>query len=295
MNLQPTVEKGQSPAGRSLPWVQIAWFGGLLVLCYLPVLSRLVHNWTVDDNVSHGFFVPLVAAYIVWRQRDDLLSRQYQGSPAGYLVIAWGAAQLLLAKAGAELFLGRTAFLISLAGVVLALGGWALLRALAFPLVLLLFMIPLPAILYNQLTLPLQLLASRAAEHALSLAGIPVFREGNILELPAQRLNVVEACSGIRSLMSLSFLALVYGYLFDGRRWMKWVLLAATVPIAVVANSSRVAITGILGEIDPQLAQGIYHSLEGWVIFVAALLLLVAAHKLANLVAVRLAGASGWR
>lgn len=292
MNLPPTMEKGQTAAGRGLPWVQVAWFGGLLVVSYLPVLSGLVHNWTVDDNVSHGFFVPLVAAYIVWRQREELLSREYEGNPAGYLVIAWGAAQQLLAKAGAELFLGRTALLISLSGVVVALGGWALLRALAFPLILLLFMIPLPAIIYNQLTLPLQLLASQAAEQALSLAGIPVLREGNILELPAQRLNVVEACSGIRSLMSLSFLALVYGYLFDGRRWMKWVLLVATVPIAVVANSGRVAITGVLGEIDPELAQGIYHSLEGWVIFVAALLLLMGTHKLANILTRRLARAS---
>ncbi len=283
MNPNPTLEEVRPSPARSLPWLQIAWFGGLLILCYLPVLIRLVKNWMDDDNASHGFFVPLVAGYIAWQRRDEILSREYSGHWLGLLLIGWGAMQVVIAKLGAEIFLARTAFLISLAGVLLAIGGFALLRMLSFPLVLLLFMIPLPAIIYNQLTLPLQFLASSLAETALSIVGIPVLREGNILELPSQRLNVVEACSGIRSLMSLAFLSLVYGYLFDPRPWMKWVLLVATVPIAVVANSGRVALTGILSQIDPELARGLYHSLEGWVIFLVALALLAVAHRVVSL------------
>jgi len=155
-----------------------------------------------------------------------------------------------------------------------------MLKAMAFPLFLLLFMFPLPAIIYNQITFPLQLLASSVAETILSFAGIPVLRDGNILELPSQRLSVVEACSGIRSLLSLTFLSLVYGAMFDSRPWMKWALLVGIVPIAIAANAGRVTITGFISEYDPKLTQGVYHSMEGWVLFAVAVVLLVILHRL---------------
>jgi exosortase len=162
--------------------------------------------------------------------------------------------------------------------VVLFLGGWPILKILRFPLFLLLFMIPIPAIVYNQITFPLQMIASRLAEIALSACGIPVFRDGNILELPNQRLQVVEACSGIRSLLTLSFLSLVYAYFFDKKTWMRPLLLVLTVPIAIVANASRVTLSGLLSGIDPELAEGLYHMVSGWVIFLLALALLIAVH-----------------
>ena len=143
-------------------------------------------------------------------------------------------------------------------------------------------MVPIPAIIYNQITFPLQLLASRSAEWALMFIGIPVLREGNILELAGQRLSVVEACSGIRSLLSLSFLSLVYGYFFEKKIWMRVLLFVATVPIAMLANASRVTLTGILSEIKPELAHGFFHSASGWVIFMVALLILAAFHQLAD-------------
>jgi exosortase len=149
-------------------------------------------------------------------------------------------------------------------------------------------MVPIPAILYNQVTFPLQLLASQVADTTLSLLGIPVLREGNILELASQRLNVVEACSGIRSLLSLSFLSLVYAYFFDKKVWMRAVLLVATVPIAIVANSARVTLTGLVSEYDPELAQGIFHYASGWVIFMVALVILVAFHQVVNFIYRRL-------
>jgi exosortase len=183
---------------------------------------------------------------------------------------------------GAELFLQRTSFLIALLGLLLVLGGTRLVKELAFPLVLLLFMVPIPAVIYNQITFPLQLFASQVAEFSLGLIGIPVLRDGNILELASQKLSVVEACSGIRSLLSLSFLSLVYAYFFDNRVWMRWVLFAATIPIAILANSGRVTITGILSEINPELARGFFHSLEGWIIFVIALVMLGGFHFLIN-------------
>jgi exosortase len=155
------------------------------------------------------------------------------------------------------------------------------LRILSFPLFLLWFMIPIPAIIYNQITLPLQFLASEVAEKVLGLLGIPVLREGNILELPSQRLSVVEACSGIRSLLSLSFLALVYGYFFETRNWLRALLFLATIPIAIATNAGRVTATGLLSEIDPDLTSGTAHLAEGWVVFVAALALLLLTHRLA--------------
>jgi exosortase len=163
-------------------------------------------------------------------------------------------------------------------------------RALAFPLLLLPFMIPIPAVIYNQITFPLQLFASQVAEASLNLLGFPVLRDGNILELASQKLSVAEACSGIRSLLSLSFLSLVYAYFFDKNVWMRWVLLIATAPIAILANSARVTITGILSEINTELAQGFFHSLEGWIIFLVALAMLVGVHALIRRVYGSIAG-----
>ena len=241
----------------------------------------MVSQWNNDDDMGHGFFVPLVALYVVWQMRAELLEIVPRPSWFGAVLLLWGAAQMAVGMLGAELFLQRTAFLVSVVGAILFLGGWPLLRALRFPLCMLLFMIPIPAVIYNQITFPLQLLASRVAEIALTTIGIPVLRDGNVLELASQKLSVVEACSGIRSLLSLSFLSLVYGYFFEENRTIiRWLLFLATVPIAIAANSFRVSLTGIISEYNPELAQGFFHSLEGWVIFVFALVLLVACHRL---------------
>jgi exosortase len=172
-------------------------------------------------------------------------------------------------------------------GSILYLGGTRWVKALAFPLALLLFMIPIPQIIYARLTLSLQLLASQLAEALITISGIPVIRTGNVLELPHQTLNVVEACSGIRSLISLSFLALIYAYFMDRRIWMRWALLAATVPIAIAANAIRVAITGLLTQVNTMLAQGIYHEIEGYLVFVIALGTLILVHRLLSKVARR--------
>jgi len=265
-----------------LPWPMVLWFGALLIACYAPVLRRLWNQWMDDPDMGHGVFVPLVVAYIVWQRRQELASTDPSPAWWGLLVVAFGALQLYVGTLGAELFLARTAFLISLAGAVLFLGGVRAGRKLVFPFFLLCFMIPIPAILFNQITLPLQLLASRLAEMTLSVLGIPVLREGNILELPTQLLSVVEACSGIRSLLSLSFLSLVYGYFFDERTWMRVLLFLSTAPIAIVANASRVTLTGVLGAYKPELAEGFFHNASGWVIFVSALAILVLFHQAVN-------------
>ncbi|MBV8846203.1 MAG: exosortase [Bryobacterales bacterium] len=273
-----TAAHAASPRTRAFPWATTAWFAALLVAANYSILHRLAQQWLNDGDMGHGFFVPLVAAFIAWKRRDCLLAIEVKPAWWGIPVMLWGIGQGYLGTLGADLFLQRTSVLITLVGMLMITGGAALIRALAFPLLLLPFMIPIPGVVYNQITFPLQILASQVAEGALALIGIPVLRNGNILELPSQSLDVAEACSGIRSLLSLSFLSLVYAYFFDERIWMRWFLLVSTVPIAIVANAGRVTVTGILSEINPELARGVFHEMEGGVIFVIALIMLAAVH-----------------
>ncbi len=261
-------------------WQPLAWFGGLLLLCYAPILYRMGQQWANDENMGHGFFVPVVAGYIAWQRRDTLATIPRKSNGWGLALVIWGAFQALAATLGAEIFTARLAFLIALVGTILYLGGTKWVKALGFPLALLLFMIPIPAILYAALTLRLQTLASQLGEVMIGWMGIPVLRAGNTLQLPSQTLDIAEACSGIRSLLSLGFLSLVYAYFTDKRIWMRWALLAATIPIAIGANGVRVAVTGLLSEINTQLAQGAYHEAEGYVVFIVALAALIITHRI---------------
>lgn len=262
-----------------MPWLPIVWFGVLLIGCFAPVLGRLLRQWDHDPDMGHGFFVPIVAGFIVWQRREELAAVKPEPNMWGLGLVILGALQLLLGTLGAELFTARLSFVVSLIGVVWFLCGTVMLKKLAFPLFLLFFMIPIPAIIYSSLTLKLQIFASKLADEALTLLAIPVYREGNILDLPNQRLSVVEACSGIRSLLSLTFLSLVYGYFFEKKTWLRVLLFFSTIPIAIVANGSRVTITGIMTQVDPKLAEGFFHEAEGWVIFMVALAILLLFHQ----------------
>jgi len=266
-----------------MPWTAIAWFTALLVVAYFPILRRLVEQWATDEDVGHGFFVPVVAGFIAWQRRDALLAIRPKPSWWGAVLIVWSILQSYVGTLGAELFLQRTSFLIGLVGILLLTGGVELIKELAFPLLLLPFMIPIPAVIYNQITFPLQLFASSVAESVLNLFNIPVLRDGNVLELASgEKLNVAEACSGIRSLLSLTFLSLVYAYFFDKKVWMRWALLFGTIPIAILANAGRVTITGFLAASNPELAHGFFHSLEGWIIFLIAFVMLLMLHVAIN-------------
>ena len=269
----------ETPRKSQWPWMPIAWFGALLIACYFPILRALALQWNNDADMSHGFFVPIVAAFIVWQRREEILAIQPKPNWWGLALVVWGGLQLWFGALAAELFITRTAFVVTLIGVVWLLGGNLILRKLAFPLFLCFFMVPIPAVIYNSITFPLQLLASRLAEHALSFLSVPVLREGNVLILPNQELSVVEACSGIRSLLSLTFLSLVYGYFFEKRAWVRVVLFLSTVPIAIVANGSRVTLTGVMTQIKPELAEGVFHTASGWVIFMVALIILIFLHQ----------------
>jgi len=276
-------EKSATAGSRTqASWTPVFWFAALLAVCYAPVLYYLVRQWAESEDMGHGFFVPVVAAFIVWRRRAALAAIPPATNYWGLTVVVFGAVLMVLGTLGAQIFIARVAFLVSLTGIVLFLGGKQMTKAVAFPLFLLLFMIPIPSMIYARITLPLQLFASAVAENILALMGIPVLRDGNVLELASQRLSVVEACSGIRSLLSLSFLSLVYGYFFDRKAWMRWVLLAATIPIAIAANATRVTLTGLISEYRTDLAEGFFHTVEGLVLFGVSLALLVTFHQAVN-------------
>jgi exosortase len=270
---------GEAPPEVKFSYSKLTLFVVLVALCYAPVIYSMAGDWIKDEDMGHGFFVPLVAGYLVWQQKDELLAMTPRTNWWGLLIVLLGAAQSLAATLGVEHFLARTALIVTITGTVLLLGGSAMLKKVAFPIFLLGFMVPIPAVIFSSITFPLQIIASQFADFALNILGVPVLREGNILELPSGKLSVVEACSGIRSLLSLTFLSLVYGRFFEDRAWARVVLFVATVPIAILANGSRVTITGILWQIKPELAEGFFHESTGWVIFMLALGMLLVFHQ----------------
>lgn len=258
----------------------IASMGLLLAWLYSSILVHLARQWFSDANFSHGVFVPCFSLFVIWQSRAQLARLPARPANSGLVVILLGLITLVVGVLGAELFLSRVSLLLVLAGVVVFFMGWRYFGAVLFPLAFLILMIPIPAILFNQITFPLQVLASKVATVMLPLAGVPVLREGNIINLPAMPLEVAQACSGIRSLLSLTTLAIIYGYLMETRLWIRIVLALASVPIAVAANSLRIVGTGLLVQYwDPDKAEGFFHAFSGWLIFVLSLAMLYALHR----------------
>ena len=246
-----------------------------LLLLYLPMFRKLVYDWGHDDNYSHGFLIIPIALYLLWERRADLAAAKVAPSNFGLVLTLLSLVVLAAGTLGSELFLTRVSLIGVLGGIVWFLYGMAYLRVLIFPLAFLLLMIPIPSIIFNQIAFPLQLLASRFGEVVLRMFDIPVLREGNVITLANTQLEVAEACSGIRSLISLLTLGIVYGYFTDKRPWVRLAIALATIPVAIVANGLRVAGTGVAAHhYGPQAAQGFFHEFSGWVVFVVSLVLL---------------------
>ena len=262
-------------------WASIALSVAAFAFLYRAVIAKLVYDWINDGNYSHGFLIVPVAAYLVWERRKKLTATAIQPSIVGLVLLLGSLATLTAGILGAELFLSRVSMIGVIGGVVLFTTGWRYLRVLMFPLAFLLLMIPIPAIIFNEIAFPLQLLASRCAEWTLSTAHIPVLREGNIIVLANTTLEVAEACSGIRSLISLVTLAIIYGYFTDDRIWARVVLTLSAIPVAVAANAARVAGTGVAAHYyGPEAAEGFFHTFSGWMLFVVAFVMLFAIQKL---------------
>jgi exosortase D (VPLPA-CTERM-specific) len=257
----------------------------LVAWLYASILAGLFLQWVHDPNFSHGFFVPLFALFVLWQDRKKLKSIASAPSWAGLPLVVLSLLVLVLGAFGAELFLSRVSLLMLLAGLIILFQGWTFFRAVLFPWAFLFLMIPIPTIIFNHLTFPLQLLAAKLATIPLELVRVPVLLQGSVIGLADTSLDVVDACSGIRSLLTLITLAIMYGYLKETRNWVRVVLACSAVPIAVVANSFRVFCTGLLVQKwGPDKAGGTFHTLEGYLIFVVALVMLFAVHRVISLI-----------
>lgn len=271
-----------------------------ILFTYAAVLVKLSSHWWTDENYSHGLLIPFIIGYILWLERDKLAAAPARPwALLGGLTVALALFALWIGVAGAELYSQRMSLVLLIAGVVIYFWGLRFLRFVWVPLALLVLAIPIPAIIFNKIAFPLQLFASRCAVWSMSMLGIPVLRQGNIIELKplnsfdTRKLEVVEACSGIRSLMTLVTLAVVFAYFTHPRSddgpgkggrfgflksygfWRSSILVISAVPIAILTNASRVSGTGILSHYyGTQVADGFFHSFSGWAIYVVAFLLL---------------------
>lgn len=275
------------PEQRARPWLASEWVWQVLVLfsliawLYGSIIANLVKQWLHDANFSHGFFVPAFSLFLLWRNRASLKRKPHEPSSWGLLIVVAGLCTLVVGVMGAELFLSRMSLLLLAAGLVIFFRGWVTFRAVLFPWAFLILMIPIPAIVFNQITFPLQLLGSKIAAWALPVLGIPVLQQGNIIQLPTMPLEVAEACSGIRSLLSLATLSIIYGYLSEKSTAKRILLAVASVPIAVLANSARIVATGGLVQyVNPDAARGFFHLFSGWLMFLISFGMLFALHRL---------------
>lgn len=283
-DVRASSEHDRQPQQRSrINSVWLAGFGILLLACYGHTLWITGKLLAFNEDMAHGFFAPIVAAFIAWERRQALLSSVSPPSRSGIVLLVVAALMAMWATLANSPTFSRFAFLVSLAGCVLVIGGAHAFRRFRFPILLLVFTFPVPPVLYGELTLPMQLLASRLSEGTLEFLGYSVIREGNILELAHHRVSVVEACSGMRSLVSLSFFCLVYAYFLEPRPWLRVFVVLSAIPSAIFLNVIRITATSILGEVSSDLTEGVYHDMLGWSVFVVGFFLVVLTHRLIRL------------
>ncbi len=261
-----------------------ALMGTLLLaifVLYFPFLKSLFEDWGTNDNYSHGYFIPAITVYMIYSLRKELARTPIVPSVAGIFLILCGLMILIIAKIGSEFFLQRFSLIVVLLGLVYFLCGPAYLKKLAIPILYLIFMIPLPAIIWNKIAFPMQLFGSYLTEQVIYLTGIPVYREGNVLHLAETTLEVVAACSGLRSLVTMFALSGALAFLSTLSKFKKWVLFFAAAPIAIFANIVRLTATAILASLyGSEVAHGFLHDFSGILIFVLGMSMLIGVNNL---------------
>ncbi|WP_282755077.1 exosortase A [Desulfuromonas thiophila] len=247
----------------------------LLVGLYGRIVPAMVADWLHDPNYSHGLLVPLMAGYFAWQRWPRLALEPVRPDSIGLLLVLAALLLLVFGRAATEYFTMRVSLILLLAGILWFWYGRSLLRLLALPLGFLLLMVPLPYILYDAVAFPLKLLVARFSVLVLKLLGIAVLREGNLIQFPQLVLEVADACSGLRSLMSLLALAVAYAFISQTAPLKRLLIILAAVPIAIITNMFRVVVTGVLAQrYGAAVAEGFFHEFAGLAVFVLALLLL---------------------
>ncbi len=247
------------------------------LLAFSGALSELVHRWSKQEEYSHGFLIPLITAWLLWTRRDALRANVGEPSWIGPLLILLALAMHIIGELSAIFILSQVGFVVALVGIVLGVGGYRLLRVALLPIVFLLFAIPLPYFIDAVLTLRLQLISSELGVFFVRLFGIPVYLDGNVIDMGNYKLQVVEACSGLRYLYPLLSLGFLAAYLFHAPLWQRALVFLSTIPIAIGMNGFRIGLVGLLVDRwGTQMAEGVLHFFEGWVVFLACAILLTA-------------------
>jgi exosortase len=269
----------------NMAWGSVAILGVLLAALYYRIAFKLVSDWYNIPDYSHGLLIPFFVLYLVWDKRKTLQATPVRPSWAGLWLVLLGLFVVLLGVFGADLFLSRISFVLLAAGIIWTVLGRPMLGESKFILFVCLLAIPLPALVMNHITFPLQIWATKLASDLLPLAQVPVLREGNVINLPAMQLEVAEACSGIRSLMSLFTVAVIYGYFLEKGLVRRTILALAALPIAVAANAARIFGTGLCVQYwDPDKAVGFFHEFSGWLMFIVSLTCLYLVHVMMRFV-----------
>ncbi len=267
-----------SIVGIGSPWIiSVAVLVLMIAGLYHDVIIKMASQWYNDPNNSHGFLVPMISVYLLWEKREDLKEVDIVPSNFGIIVLLFGIVLLIVGNIAAELFTMRFSMIVVMAGLIIFLAGFTLFRVVLLPLGYLILMIPLPYIFYNSIAFPLKLFAAKSAVWTLRFIEIPVYRDGNIITLAQTTLEVADACSGIRSLMSLIALGIALSF-FTQRGWPRRILLVVlAVPVAIFVNVMRVITTGILAHYyGEKAATGFFHEFSGFVMFAVAMAMLVA-------------------
>ncbi|MEN8148913.1 MAG: exosortase/archaeosortase family protein [Planctomycetota bacterium] len=260
---------------------------GLLCLAlFSPRLLHLARYTWQEDRYSHAWFIPLVSLLWLWVHRREIATAPRRPANTGAALVGIGILLWIAAQGRSFNALAHLSMMLVLVGVVAGSGGWAFFRAVAFPTLYLVFVFPVPKRLDDvYVGPPLQAVASSVSAKLIDLFGVPVVREGNVIDVPGTRLLVEEACSGIHSLYTLAALGTAWVFFGERRTWERIVLIAATVPIAIAANVFRVTVTGLLAYyVDPALADGFFHEFGGMVVFAFGLLALLALSGVLRLV-----------
>lgn len=257
-----------------LHWLKWGIIGGLLVVLYGDILIKWGAALWNDDNYSHGLLIPFVSLYVLKKRLPELRQSNTVPWSPGVIICIAGLLLLSFGYVGGELFTKRFSLIVVLYGLILFLEGKEIASLLRFPVWILFFAVPLPYVLYNMIAFPLKLLASKIAVFLLSIYGMPTFRDGNIIHLSHTTLEVVDACSGIRSLMTLITLAFFLGCMMHKNLILRLLVMVLAVPVAVLANAARVALNGILSSYNPAWSQGFWHELSGWLVFACSFIFL---------------------